>query len=88
MKSGIRIFILIFITAAAGFMMTAGCGTDVGVVEEEFRIDPPPSDVNSAGVLSGFGYATAGEHYKTVHSLGHPLAESDQSSANGKYKVK
>ena len=83
-----RLFLLLCISAIAGIVVMTGCGTAVTVVEEEYGVDAPPSDRTSAGVLSGFGYATAGEHYKTVHSLGRPVAEKVQTSANGIYQVK
>lgn len=84
----IRTLLLLGFSFIAGVVFITGCGSDVVVVEEEYGIDPPPSDVNSAGVLSGFNYATGGEHYKTVQSLGRTDAESIQTSTNGTYQVK
>lgn len=88
MKFAVKLTALVLIAALAGFIIMAGCGAEVTVREETYGVDAPPSDVNSAAILSGFGYATAGEHYKTVHSLGRPLAEKVQTSANGLYQVK
>jgi len=68
-------------------LFLAGCGTEVTIQEEQTRIEPPPSNVNTAGVVSGFGYATGGEHYIVVQSVGAPLPEQVQSSVNGRYKV-
>lgn len=84
----LRVLLLLFMSAIAGFMIIAGCGSEVTVREETYGVDAPPSDTSSAGVLSGYGYATGGEDYKTVHSLGRPVAEKVQTSANGLYQVK
>ena len=83
-----RLLLLLCISAVAGLAVTAGCGSSVTVREEEYAVEAPPSDLDSAGVLNGFGYATAGEHYKAVQSLGRPVAEDIQTSTNGIYQVK
>ena len=64
-----------------------GCGTSVTVSEDVPIIQAPPSDAQSAGRVSAFGYATGGEHYVIVHSLGDPLAETIQTGADGHYHM-
>lgn len=64
-----------------------GCGASVGVSEDVTIIEPPPSDAQSAGRVSAFGYATGGEHYIVVHSLGDPLAETVQTGGDGRYHM-
>jgi hypothetical protein len=74
--------------AALSLLCVTACGGDISVTEDEYVLEPPPSDARSAGVLSGFGYATGGENYKAVQSLGSPTAEDIQTSTNGRYQVK
>ena len=76
------------LVVAVGFFVSFGCGTAVTIYEEEYIVEPAPSDTGSAGLLSGFAYSTGGEHYKTVQSLGSPVAEPVQESENGAYSVK
>jgi len=74
--------------AALSLAFVTACGGDISITEDEYVLEPPPSDASSAGILSGFGYATGGENYKAVQSLGSPTAEDIQTSANGRYQVK
>lgn len=74
--------------AVLSLSVFTACGGDITVTEEEYVLEPPPSDASSVGLLSGFGYATGGEQYKAVQSLGSPLAEPIQSSVSGRYEVK
>jgi hypothetical protein len=62
-----------------------GCGMGMEFTNVEFVIDPPPSDVRTAGTLSGAAYSTGGEHYKTFHTLGSNLGRDIQTSADGRY---
>ena len=64
-----------------------GCGSNVTIRDEVLEVEAPPSNINSAGVVSGFGYATGGEHYIIVQSLGSPLPEPVQTSTDGRYKI-
>jgi hypothetical protein len=74
--------------AALSLLCVTACGGDISITEDEYVLEPPPSDARSVGILSGFEYSTGGERYKMVHSLGSPLAESLQTSASGRYEVK
>lgn len=84
----IRTSIILLLVLIAGMVLGFGCGASVTIVEEIAEIEPPPSDVRTAGVISGAEYSTGGEHYKAVHTLGAPFAETIQTSENGRYQVK
>lgn len=84
----IRTSIILVLALIAGFSLGFGCGAAVTIVEEVDEIEPPPSDIRTVGVLSGAEYSTGGEHYKVVHTLGAPFAETIQTSENGRYQVK
>ncbi len=66
--------------------MSMGCGAEMTVEKKEPALVIPQT--NTAAVLSGAGYATGGEHYKTMQTLGAPMAKPVQDSADGKYKVR
>ncbi len=74
--------------AALSLLCVTACGGDISITDEEFVLEPPPSDARSVGILSAFEYSTGGDRYKMVHSLGSPLAESLQTSVSGRYEVK
>ena len=66
-------------------LMLAGCGVGMTIHEIEFEIDSPPSDVRTAGTLSGAAYSTGGEYYKTFHTVGSNLGRNIQASADERY---
>ncbi len=71
----------------ASMLALSACGTQMTVTQVDKSIDPPPSDVRSAGTLSGASYSTGGEHYETMHTLGSDLGSQIQNSENGRYEV-
>ncbi|MFH1830413.1 MAG: hypothetical protein ABH871_06530 [Pseudomonadota bacterium] len=77
---------LITILLAAVIIMLSACGGS-GRIDVPDQIPQQPT-ANSAGMLSGFGYSTAGEHYKTVHSLGGPTSGAAATSENERYKAR
>jgi hypothetical protein len=69
-------------------VLLAGCGTEMNVDITTTPVEPPPSNIRSAGAVSGGTYAEGGEHYKAISILGNNMGSEIQTSANGRYQVK
>jgi len=85
-RSALRGMCVVCAVAVAACVMSMGCGTEMTVEKKEPALVAPRT--NSAAVQSGAGYATGGEHYKMMQTLGAPMSKPVQDSEDGKYKVR